>query len=247
MLEFESITNRYYAHFLGIEKINFNNEIKSYFNSKLDTKFIGYSYPIDIILFLKENSINISYGNKAKSIIPKLLNSLNCNMDIDNIKNILENVFHFKLKHKTKFVYKNKMEIENTAIILTEEHLELFIYFFRENNPNCKDYTWINEYFYKLVDKHYCHGIIVDGILVCATDAPDIPFMNTLVQEIGINTLKEHRRKGYAKIVCNSLIETLISKNICPIWSIGKENVGSNKLSKSVGFEEYCEVMEICI
>ena len=124
-------------------------------------------------------------------------------------------------------------------------HLELFQNFFKKNNPNCHDYSWVEEYFLELVKKKYCHGIIVDGILASATDAPDMPYMDDCVQEIGINTLEEYRRKGYAKLACISMINELIANDICPLWSTGIENEGSNKLAKKIGFEKYCDVLTV--
>ena len=123
--------------------------------------------------------------------------------------------------------------------------MELFLDFFIKNNPNCNDYSWVGDYFLELVKKKYCHGIIVDGILASATDAPDMPYMSDCVQEIGINTLAEYRGKGYAQMTCISMINELVSSNICPIWSANIENNGSNKLAQKIGFVKYCDVLTI--
>jgi hypothetical protein len=202
---------------------------------------------MNIYILIKGETINVSYGNKASEIIPELTNVIKNNMDIDCIKNELEAKFSLKITHNLKYVYRHKKASDSKAIKLTEKHLELFMDFFKENNPHCKDYSWVDEYFNGLVQKGYCHGVIADKILVSATDAPDMPFMSEFVQEIGINTLEKYQRNGYAKMACISMIETLISKNICPIWSTGIENIGSDKLAKCIGFEKYCDVLTINI
>ncbi|MDR0403307.1 MAG: GNAT family N-acetyltransferase, partial [Treponema sp.] len=114
-----------------------------------------------------------------------------------------------------------------------------------KNNPNCEDYSWVGEYFFELAKKKYCHGVIIDDMLVSATDAPDMPFMSGRVQEIGINTLEEYRRKGYAKTACVSVIKELLSKNICPLWSAGTGNIASDRLAYSIGFGKYADALAI--
>jgi predicted GNAT family acetyltransferase len=103
------------------------------------------------------------------------------------------------------------------------------------------------EYYLDIVSKNYCHGIIVDNKLVSATDSPDMSYMQEFVQEIGINTLEEYRKRGYARTACISLINELLSKNICPLWSTGNGNIASDRLARSVGFEKLADVLSIAI
>jgi predicted GNAT family acetyltransferase len=88
------------------------------------------------------------------------------------------------------------------------------------------------------------HGIILGSKLVSATDAPD---MQESVQEIGINTLKDYRGKGYARAACISLINELLSRNICPLWSTGENNIAPDRLAKSIGFEKLAGILTINI
>jgi len=245
MFDFERTTNKYYAWFLGTDEIIFNNGINLFYNPNLDHTPKGYSHPMNILLLIKDATINISYGNKAKDIIPKLTEAVHQNKSIDYIKDILTKDFSLKIKHNLKYIFKDIVKIETIAIKLKEEHLELFSNFFKTNNPNCKDFSWVGEYFNELVKKDYSHGVIVDGILVSATDAPNMPYMSDSVQEIGINTLEEYRKKGYAQMACVSMIGTLISKNICPMWSTGIENIGSDRLANSIGFKKYFDLLTV--
>jgi hypothetical protein len=247
MFDTEKNTNKYYAQWLGIDELIFDKSINFLFNLERDNIPKGYSYPMGIYILIKNETINISYGNKSKEMVNELMNQLQNEHGIDYIKNTLETKFNLKVKHSIKYIYKNRIDIQNNAIILGKEHLQLFLPFFKKCNPNCSDYSWVEDYFINLVEKKYCHGIIVDDILVCATDAPDMPYMSDCVQEIGINTLEEYRRKGYAQIACISMINELISKNICPMWSTDIENNGSNKLAQKIGFEKYCDVFTINI
>jgi predicted GNAT family acetyltransferase len=74
-----------------------------------------------------------------------------------------------------------------------------------------------------------------------------MPYMQEFVQEIGIHTLEEYRGKGYARAVCISLIHELLSKNICPLWSTGKDNIASDRLARSIGFEKLADVLSLTI
>jgi L-amino acid N-acyltransferase YncA len=56
--------------------------------------------------------------------------------------------------------------------------------------------------------------------------------------EIGVETSKDYRGKGFAKYVCNTMLNYCITNNFEPIWACRKENVGSYNLAKSLGFEE---------
>jgi hypothetical protein len=244
MLDFDKITNKYYARWLGKDEIIFNNKANLIFNSERDNTPRGYSNPIPVFILIRNDTVNISYGNRAKDIIQKIKNDLN-NNKVEDIKRILETNFSLRVNHNIKYIYKNEMKADSNAIVLTENHIELFVNFFKENNPNCEDYSWVGEYFLELVNKRYCHGVIVNGILVSTTDAPHMPFMNDFVQEIGINTLEEYRGKSFARIACISMIKELISKNICPMWSTGIGNIVSDKLAHRVGFERYADVLTI--
>jgi hypothetical protein len=245
MFDFEKITEEYYAQWLGKDIILSNNKINLIFNPERDNIPKGYSSPMDIFILIRNGTVNISYGNRTKDIIQKIKFDLNDNNEIEYIKNILEINFSLKVNHNIKYIYKNTVADESNAIALTRRHLELFLDFFKKNNPNCEDYSWVSEYFLGLTEKKYSHGIIANDILVSATDAPDMPFMSDYAQEIGINTLEEYRRKGFAKMACISMIKELLSKNICPMWSTGIGNTGSDKLAHSTGFEKYADVLTI--
>jgi hypothetical protein len=248
MYTYEHITEEYYSKFLGSNKLESKNGLNLYFNPDLDKNLVGYSSMIDIYIQVKSSNINISHGNKGKIIIDNIIEVIKNNCEIEDIVNKLNIITSIQTKHSIKYLFKEKIAISgNIAEILRKEHFDLFIDFFKRNNPKIKDYGWVNEYFLELIQNEYCHGIIFDNILVCSTDAPSMPFMKGIVQEIGINTLEGYRNKGYAQMACVSMIETLLSKKICPIWSAGIKNIGSQKLAKKIGFVEYFDEITIRI
>jgi hypothetical protein len=244
-VNYQSITDHYYAHFLGNDKTVFGNSINLFFNAERDSIPKGYSRPMDIYILAKNETFNIAFGNNAKEIAAKLIKRINEPCTIEQIKTILENEMALKVRHSIKFIFKNPpgLDTKNNAIILGKEHRELYESFFKKNNPSLKDYSWIRNYFDEIAEKRYCHGVIVDGLLASATDAPDMSYMGNEAQEIGINTLEAYRGKGYAKAACLSMISELLAKNICPLWSAHAGNAASEKLAYSVGFEKYGDVL----
>ncbi len=59
--------------------------------------------------------------------------------------------------------------------------------------------------------------------------------------EIGIETVPEFRKKGYAELVCSALIDYCIANNYEPVWSCRLENTGSYMLAQKLGFEPVLE------
>jgi hypothetical protein len=243
----EDVTYEYYSHWAGLK---IDSQTKGYFlNYDPDRDIIpkGYSNSMDVYVFSTNDLLIISYGNKAKTKIENVNDKIKGNENIEFITPLLTDIFLTNVNRNIKYILKNKKENIRKSIILNSDHWELYIEFYKENHPNNKDYSWVKEYFLEMVSKKYCHGIILDNKLICATDTPDMPYMCGSVQEIGINTLKEYRGKGYAREACISLIHELLSRNICPLWSTTKDNAASDRLAKSIGFEKLADVLSVSI
>lgn len=66
--------------------------------------------------------------------------------------------------------------------------------------------------------------------------------INDTQLELGIETVLEFRSNGFAKYVCQALIEYCIENNYEPIWACRLENIGSYKLAQKVGFRPTIEL-----
>jgi predicted GNAT family acetyltransferase len=62
------------------------------------------------------------------------------------------------------------------------------------------------------------------------------------MNEIGIETLAEHRGKGYAEIVSTEFIKQCLKNGQVPVWSCRLENTGSYRLALKLGFRETVRV-----
>ena len=87
----------------------------------------------------------------------------------------------------------------------------------------------------------------MDGELVSCTDAPAMPYMADCVQEIGINTRKEYKRRGYAKQACLCAIQEIIRQKKCPLWSTEYGNIASMRLAETLGFKRFGESYAVCL
>jgi RimJ/RimL family protein N-acetyltransferase len=241
-MDIDKTTYEYYSHWTGIDLCGINNGLYYRHNIERDNIPKGYSKKIDLYIFVNDNLTVISYGNSIKEAIEKSTDKIRKLNRIESIKLFLENIFQKEINHNIKYIYRKRIKNKMNVEILKPDQSELFIDFFKTNNPNIKEYSWVKDYFIDMASKRFCHGIILDNKLVSANDAPDMPYMSNIVQEIGINTINEYRGKGYAREVCISFIDELLSRNICPLWSTTKANIASDRLAKSIGFEKLADI-----
>jgi hypothetical protein len=54
--------------------------------------------------------------------------------------------------------------------------------------------------------------------------------------ELGIETVPEFRSRGFAEIICATLIDHCLEHNLEPLWACRLENTGSYVLAKKLGF-----------
>lgn len=80
-----------------------------------------------------------------------------------------------------------------------------------------KDINWLYQYFENLTKQELCFGIIAYGKLVSATDSPTIPFLSDKLAMIGINTLPEYRKRGYAKSAVSATIDSIVKQDKHPL------------------------------
>ncbi|MDR2617568.1 MAG: GNAT family N-acetyltransferase [Treponema sp.] len=245
IIDIEKITYDYYSHWTGLKMDAQKRGVFLNYYPERDLVPKGYSQSMDVFVFSTVHLSVVSYGNKAKEKIENIADKLKENQNIDFLAPLLKEAFSTNVNRNIKYIYKKRMDSNIKAAILNACHYELFFAFFTQGWPKNGDTSWVKEYFLEKSSRNYIHGIIIENKLVSATDAPDMPYMSNLVQEIGINTLPEYRGKGYARSACISLINELLSKNICPLWSTGNDNTASDRLARSTGFEKLADVLSL--
>lgn len=97
----------------------------------------------------------------------------------------------------------------------------------------------VPKYFWNSKDQFLSDGI--GYALMKGNDIVSIAFSSYIVEnqlEIGVETSKGYREMGLGKYACEAMLTYCKKNNYIPIWACRKENVGSYKLAKSLGFEE---------
>lgn len=89
-------------------------------------------------------------------------------------------------------------------------------------------------------------GVIADGKIVSlatVVPTPEATSKHGLAWP-GVETLPEYRRRGYAKAVVSGTTETLLSRNIIPVYSCSVTNIASANTARSVGYQLYGERLQ---
>ena len=152
------------------------------------------------------------------------------------------------MQHDYKYYFNQlpqNMDISH-ARQLTLEDYPAYLRFINTQYPNSDAETWLFAYFKDISAKGYVFGLFIDGALVCASDAPEIPYLKESVVDLGINTLFPYRGKGYAKIVLGAAVDCLVDLGKTPIVSCASSNLASQKLIESTGFKKLADVVSSC-
>jgi len=88
-------------------------------------------------------------------------------------------------------------------------------------------------------------GVIIDGKLVACSST--IPTPNATGKYglvwIGVETLPEYRRRGYAKAVVSGTTDTILSREQTPVYGHATWNKASENTAKALGYQLYGEVL----
>ena len=247
-MDYEEITNNYYAKWLGVTPADFDkNGVRFVYSPQRDTVQKGYSQPFDIFAWIADKNIIVSYGSKTADKIPLLKNLLSPAMSAEDISLILQTHLGGAPRKYIKFGFAKLPEVGVKSYKMTAADFPLYEAFFAACNPNCRDTSWLHEYYTDMTTRGLCYGEIISGKLVSMNDLPDMPYMESKVQELGINTLPEYQGQGLARRVCATCIHDMIHRGVCPQWSTGSHNEASRRLALSVGFFKIANVLTITL
>lgn len=241
-------TLAYYSLWIGQENILLQNKkgIEFLYSEERNKTQQGYGVPFDIYIFKSPERTVISYGSNAKQYISTFADNLDENMTIDEIGNIAERIFHVKPVRNIKYVYSRQINLNTSAVTFTASDFHKYKEFFEK----CHHVTagdWLYDYFIGMAEKRLCCGFYLDNTLVSCTDAPDMPYMNDKIAEIGVNTLPDFYGKGFATECCKKCISNILENDLCPIWSTSSDNLASQALAEKIGFEKVADVITLTL
>lgn len=246
-VDYYDVTERYYEMWLGAAGLLAGGkDVEFVYSAERNVKQYGYPKKFDIYVLLKPGRAVISYGDGAAEKISALKNELGADACADELKAALENVYGVMPAHSVKFVYEGSPDILTTARMLEKGDLDAYVGFFRAAHPNGGT-DWIYEYFDEMVENGGTFVKYADGRIVSCADAPGMPYMMDEVQEIGIATLPEYRRRGHGLDACVAAARTHIANGKCPIWSAAWDNHASHRLAEKVGFRKYADAVMLSL
>ena len=222
------------------------NGVEFLYSDERNVKQYGYPRRFDVFALLRPGRAVISYGHAAADRTNDVKAALGEAFDAEELKKVLENVYVIKPAHSVKFVYVGGADIPTTARALAAEDVEKYVEFFKAAHPNGET-DWIYEYFDEMVEDGGTFCVHFDGKIVSAADSPGMPYMQDEVQEIGIATLPEYRRRGFALDACTAAAKRHISAGKCPAWSAAWSNAASHALAEKVGFVKYADAVMVSL
>ncbi len=251
-MDFGKITEQYYSNWTGVDIGTVGEgKIRSVYNAERNLVPFRYNQPFDLYVFRLPHKIIVSYGDRAADNVAAFAGRLDVGASRQEISALIHTVFGQKPRENLKFVYTRLSEETAGAVALRRCDFELYHEFVLRIHPQIKeneeDRAWLRDYFLKNVDLGFFCAVMHDGQIVSCSDAPGMPYMESLVQEIGINTLEEYRRRGYATQVCRLTVRNIIQAGKCPLWSTGASNRASEILAYRCGFEKYADVYRVSL
>ena len=249
-MDFNAITQSYYELWLGEQGCLTENSNKNLFiySTERNKIQLGYTSCLDVLVWIQSDNFILSYGDAAKAGVNKIEECFSILYGASDVAHTLSNIFDCNVAHSIKYVYKNLPHSDNNDVkTLVSGDYDDYKNFFCSCHPNVKDTDWLKEYFDDMSKHGYCVGVYINNLLVSCTDAPNMPYMNDKVQEIGVNTLHDYRGKGYAAIACIKAAENIIISGKVPQWSTSIDNIASQNLAERVGFVKLSDVLSLSL
>ncbi len=247
--DMRSAAKRYYAEWLDVSPVQFDTPgAVAVPSEKRKRKQAGYSRIFNLYCFVTNQRAIISFSPDLHERIPILLSALESELSVESLRHAITESFHVSPASTNKYYYTDlplHVKTSSARQLLLADFDQYRKFFYAQHPKVEKDNAWLREYFVSLTERGYSFGVFVDERIVCATDAPDIPYMSDLIVEPGINTLVDFRRRGFAKSSVGAMIEFLLSRGKVPVWSCGSRNVASARLAVSLGFQQLGTVISL--
>ena len=231
--EIDTITNEFYSCFCGINLAEVVSGITLVCSDSRNEEVRGFGCKYSIYVLVKGDACIVTYAPQYADFFKKLQD-----VSVVDILTAVDTSFKIKKMQLMKFRQECVQEYGN-ARVLKKTDYPLYEEFFRLTSPTADPTGWLQEYFEEKVEKEYFIGYFMNGRLVSVCDAPDMPYMEDVIQHTGIVTLQNERRKGYAKLTAALAAHHLTENGICPQWECHVENTASIALAESIGYEKY--------
>ncbi|MBR4865420.1 MAG: GNAT family N-acetyltransferase [Clostridia bacterium] len=228
-------TLQFYSCFCGTDLATLTPGIHFVCTEERDVSLKGFGCKYTLFLLVSEDSCVISYSPKYCHFVDSLKSA--------GINEILFAIRQKQMpKHMRLFTFGGEAVFDyRNAKILEPTDYSLFASFFRKAYPTANPDGWLYDYFTEKTEKEYMAGYIENGVLVSVCDAPDMPYMENLIQHTGIMTLPDYRNKGYAKSTAALSTHHLLENGVCPQWECHAKNIASINLARTLGYQDFAQ------
>lgn len=231
--EVRARTIEYYSHFCCAEIDALSPGVHFICSLERDARLRGFGCRYGVYVLVKNGLTAAAY---APRYAPQMETLRGCGTE--QIIRALEK--EYRLKKLRLLVFGGETVSDFGAVrLLTAADYPLYEAFFRSAYPGASPEGWLEEYFLEKAENGLFAGAEQDGRLVSVCDAPDMPYMEGLIQHTGIMTPEGYRRRGFARACCALETHHLLTLGICPQWECAADNEASYRLARSIGYEDY--------
>jgi hypothetical protein len=239
VLDFQTVTRKYYAAWLGCTEQEFKGGMSYICSPERDARQPGYSFRYPLCICKTDRAVIVSYSAAFQKQAEFMKESFLKVQDYDSFPlERLEALFTGRIQRRVCFVFSRQIPVKSADVVtLSKGDYHIFLDFILAGGA--AEWDGMREYFEKIAAAGYCKAKMVDGKAAALSDTADMPYMADMVQEVGINTLPEYRRRGYAREVASACISKILADRKCPQWTADITNFASHKLAFSLGFKYF--------
>jgi GNAT acetyltransferase-like protein len=241
-------TQRYYAEWTDADpRALVGTDTVAICSKKRDERLPGYSRAFQLYVVVTGQAVILSYAREISAAVPSLLKLFGERPCWEGMPAAIGRLVPGNVSHSLKFGFcqlPDGLDTSSAAQLKAGQYAD-YLQFFQTQHPDASPEGWLEDYYASLADRGYAYGVYDDHRLVCATDAPDIPFMSDVIVEPGINTLGPYRRRGFAKAAVGAMLRHLLAMGKTPIWSCRATNEASQALAMGVGFRKFADVFTV--
>jgi hypothetical protein len=111
-------------------------------------------------------------------------------------------------------------------------------------NPNCDPDSLARD-IKRNINDGIAFGVFLKGELVSVSDAPAIGPMQDEIEEVGVETFPDCRKRGYGKAVISAMTQAILGIGRIPVCRCGVNNEASLRLARGVGYMKYADIIQI--
>ncbi len=235
---------RYYAEWVDADPSVFGKRgVHVSVSTRRDERQEGYSRPFHLYCIVTDTSVVLSASPQLEGTIQRFSDRIGEDVALCRVKQVLEDLLPAPPGHALKFMHPGSpAPLDCDAVELGRGDLGAYQRFWTTQHGG-EPGDWLQGYFHSVVDRRLAFGVFQDDQLVCATDAPGIPYMSDLVVEQGINTLQDYRRRGHARQSAGAMLRSITDQSKVPIWSCGAANTASAALAARLGYVKFADLL----